>query len=120
MPIPELIVLPAAPTANLGAAVPKATALTERVNEATLALWESDGGRAAAGVWECSSGSFESSRVGFSEVCHILEGEADLETEGGATVTVRAGDLFVMPAGWRGRWHIRTRLRKVYVTVVHG
>ena len=48
------------------------------------------------------------------EVCYLLEGEVVVTPEGGAPVTLRAGDLVTFPAGMRCIWGIRAPVRKYY------
>lgn len=67
------------------------------------------------GVWEVTPGEFAGENTGFSEHMHILCGEATVTSEDGATVELRPGVSFVARAGWRGRWHVRETVRKVYV-----
>jgi len=51
------------------------------------------------------------------EFCHILEGEARIETADGASRVVRAGDAFVMDNGLQPVWHVENYVRKHYVIV---
>jgi uncharacterized protein len=36
-------------------------------------------------------------------------------SEDGTTAELRPGVWFVARAGWRGRWHVRETVRKLYV-----
>src|ERR1700733_8592730 len=46
------------------------------------------------------------------EFCRILEGVSVLTDEAGGQVTVRAGDEFVIPAGFSGSWEVLEPTRK--------
>eukprot|EP00948_MAST-09A_sp_MAST-9A-sp1_P001956 g1956.t1 len=68
------------------------------------------------GVWSCTTGKFHVPTRTTTETCYILEGSATLQTENSKQcITVRAGDVFVLPIGWAGTWQIEEDLRKIYV-----
>ena len=71
-------------------------------------------GDVAVGIWEHTAGS--STDVEVDEVFVVLSGEATVEVAGGPTLQLGPGDLGVLVAGARTTWHVRTTLRKVYVT----
>lgn len=48
------------------------------------------------------------------ETCYVLEGEVVVTPDGGAPVTVKAGDLAVFPAGMSCVWDVRAPIRKHY------
>lgn len=48
------------------------------------------------------------------ETCYLLEGEVVVTPEGGAPVTLRAGDWVTFPAGMSCTWDVRRPLRKHY------
>jgi len=67
------------------------------------------------GFWECSEGKFRAKMDGFTEFCHILEGEAHITDLASETVhTVRAGDTFVMEAGLETEWHVPNHIKKCF------
>lgn len=113
----SIALLRAAAQAPLGSPEPKPTALTPGLVEASMSVWDSADGRTNVGVWECSPGSFTARRDGYTEVCQLLEGRVTIDTEGGESVTLTAGDTMVMPDGWVGVWHVHEPLRKTYVIV---
>lgn len=117
MSIPELIVTRAPAEGEVGTHVPKPTAVTAGLTEADHEVWADAEGRAQFGVWECTPGTFTARRDGYSELCHLLSGGVTLVTDGGAEVTLTAGDAFVMPSGWVGTWHVHSPLRKLYVII---
>lgn len=51
------------------------------------------------------------------EFCHILAGVIEITPDGGAPLTFRAGDSFVMKPGFTGVWKTIETVRKIYVTV---
>lgn len=113
----SIVMLRAASQAPLDAPQPKPTALTPDLMEASATVWDSADGQASVGVWECSTGSFTARRDGYTEICQLLAGSVTIDTEGGDSVTLTAGDTVVMPEGWAGVWHVHEPLRKTYVII---
>jgi uncharacterized protein len=72
------------------------------------------------GVWEVTPGEFAGDKLGASEVMYVLEGDATITSEDGTTLELRPGVSFVTPDGWRGRWKVREKVRKLYVIWTHG
>jgi uncharacterized protein len=66
------------------------------------------------GIWESTPGAW---RVSYDEweYCRILSGVSILTEEGGAPVTLRAGDSFVLRPGFRGVWEVVETTRKDFV-----
>ncbi|WP_213878182.1 cupin domain-containing protein [Pseudomonas sp. dw_358] len=77
--------------------------------------YESPCGQMNAGVWEAEIGQWT---VTFTEheYCEIVQGVSVLRDEDGGAKTLRAGDRFVIPAGFRGTWEVLEPTRKIYVT----
>ncbi|WP_397450577.1 cupin domain-containing protein [Pseudomonas sp. NA-150] len=71
-------------------------------------------GQFGAGVWEGESGQW---KVKFTEheYCEIVQGVSVLRDGNGGAKTVRAGDRFVIPAGFEGTWEVLEHCRKIYV-----
>lgn len=68
-----------------------------------------------SGFWECTAGKFRAKMDGYTEFCHIIEGEAHVTDLGtGMVYTVRAGDVFVMQAGLETEWHVPAFIRKSF------
>ena len=67
------------------------------------------------GVWEVTPGEFAGENAGFGEQMYVLAGEATVTSEDGSTVELRPGVWFVAREGWRGRWDVRSTVRKLYV-----
>ncbi|MCS3467909.1 putative cupin superfamily protein [Pseudomonas sp. JUb42] len=71
-------------------------------------------GQFNAGVWEGEVGQW---RVNYTEheYCEIVQGVSVLRDEAGGAKTLRAGDRFVIPAGFKGTWEVLEACRKIYV-----
>lgn len=72
-------------------------------------------GNFKSGMWDSTAGVFRGPMNNQIEFCHILEGEARIETPDGQSRTVRAGDAFVMDNGLQPVWHVEKYVRKYYV-----
>ncbi|MBA1204053.1 cupin domain-containing protein [Pseudomonas capeferrum] len=70
-------------------------------------------GQFAAGVWEGEVGQWT---VNYTEheYCEIVQGVSVLRDEEGNARTLRAGDRFVIPAGFKGTWEVLEPCRKIY------
>ena len=66
-----------------------------------------------AGIWASTPGKW---RIRYTEheFCHLLEGHVRLTAEDGTAREFRAGDSFVVPAGFVGSWETLTAARKYY------
>jgi uncharacterized cupin superfamily protein len=71
-------------------------------------------GQMNAGVWEGEPGQW---RVNYTEheYCEIVQGVSVLRDEQNQAKTLRAGDRFVIPAGFKGTWEVLETCRKIYV-----
>ena len=71
-------------------------------------------GQFFAGVWESTPGKW---RVKYTETefCHLTRGLVEIEDARGTTSRFRAGDSFVVPAGFSGTWHVLEPASKLYV-----
>nr|WP_276509983.1 cupin domain-containing protein [Niveibacterium umoris] len=78
--------------------------------------YEGADGRLLAGEWRCDPGAW---RLVYDpdeyEFCQILEGHIRLTDEAGRAREYRAGDAFVIEAGFRGTWETLSYCRKHYV-----
>ena len=68
----------------------------------------------SAGIWDAQAGEW---KVHYTEdeFCIILEGESVITDKNGDQKTVKAGDRFVMPAGFQGTWQVASYCKKIYV-----
>ncbi|MEJ8572186.1 cupin domain-containing protein [Microbaculum marinum] len=75
---------------------------------------ESGDGRRFAGVWEATPGTW---RIAYDEweFCSIISGVSVISDDDGGSVTVRAGDAFVLRPGFTGTWEVVETTRKQYV-----
>ncbi|VEF44712.1 cupin domain-containing protein [Bordetella bronchiseptica] len=80
----------------------------------TVTAFEGGQGKVESGVWESTSGSFQSNTTGYIEYCHIIEGEARLVDPDGTVHAVKAGDAFIMPEGYTGHWEVDRHVKKIY------
>jgi len=73
-------------------------------------------GRFNVGEWCCEPGAW---RVAYDddeyEFCRVLDGRVRLSDEAGRSREFRAGDSFVIAAGFRGVWETLEACRKHYV-----
>lgn len=100
---------------DLGAPAAKPTSVEGDQQEAAKTLWVSADGSVEVGIWECTPGRFTADRSNSSELCHIISGLAEMRTLDGEVREVKAGDLLVLPQGWRGEWRLHETTRKLYV-----
>lgn len=77
-------------------------------------------GRFKSGVWDSTAGVFIGPMNDQIEFCHIIEGEARIETSDGTSRVVKAGDAFVMDNGLQPVWHVENYVRKHYVILSFG
>lgn len=106
-----------ADAADIGAYAPKPTSITENQCEAARVVWESENGRIDTGLWEATPGTFTATRDGYTEICTFLSGRVTITGEGEEPVIYGAGDIIVMPSGWRGTWDVHETVRKHYTLV---
>ncbi|WP_321867126.1 cupin domain-containing protein [Paraburkholderia tropica] len=71
--------------------------------------------KVATGVWEVTPGAYRSMKQDAWELCVILSGVSEITEDGGETVTVRAGDSFVLKPGFVGTWRVLETTRKIWV-----
>jgi len=70
-------------------------------------------GQFFAGVWASTRGRWRV-RYTENEFCHLLSGRAVIMDEQGARYELKAGDSFVIPAGFAGTWEVIEDCRKLY------
>jgi uncharacterized protein len=76
-----------------------------------------EAGGITAGVWECTPGGWTTVDRPATEAMLFLSGRARLTTLGSEPVIFQAGDTFVLPKGWNGRWEVLETVRKFFVEV---
>ncbi len=65
------------------------------------------------GLWTSTSGKW---RIRYTEheFCVLIEGRVRIESSAGERVELRAGDAFVVPAGFDGTWEVVEPCKKWY------
>jgi len=83
-------------------------------DQAVYNHYSSPCGQFAAGVWEGEVGQWT---VNYTEheYCEIVQGVSVLRDQEGNAKTLRTGDRFVIPAGFKGTWEVLEPCRKIYV-----
>ena len=76
-------------------------------------------GKFIAGIWRSEPGKWKISYME-EEYCHMLEGVSVIAGADGTSVTVRAGDSFVIPRGFVGTWEVIERTTKRFVVHEEG
>jgi hypothetical protein len=71
------------------------------------------------GLWEREPDTWSFERP-YDEVAYILEGSADVETDDGRVLHLRAGDIFVTPKGSKGTWRIHETVAKCFTIYTGG
>jgi uncharacterized cupin superfamily protein len=64
-------------------------------------------------VWSKEESVFEW-RYDTPETCYLVEGEAEVRTEDGDSISFGAGDLVTFPSGLSCTWTVRKAVRKHY------
>jgi uncharacterized cupin superfamily protein len=72
-----------------------------------------------AGVWRSEPGKWKISYTE-EEFCHMLEGSSIIESSEGHSLTVSAGDSFVIARGFVGTWEVVERTTKRFVIYEAG
>src|ERR1700693_2882398 len=80
---------------------------------AEMSIFSGTGGAFTTGLWEREPDTWPFARA-YDEDAMILAGEADIETDDGQMLTVRAGDVLVTPKGCKGVWHVKSKIVKFY------
>ncbi len=65
------------------------------------------------GIWTSTAGKW---RVRYTEheFCVLIEGRVRIESSGGEKHELKAGDAFVVPAGFEGIWEVTEPCKKWY------
>ena len=95
-------------------ATPIEKCLTGQPRQRTWHHFTSSDEKFLAGFWEAEPGCW---KVSYSEneYCHILAGRSVLRDTSGVERELRAGDNFVIPAGFEGQWEVLETTKKIYV-----
>ena len=74
-------------------------------------------GRLYCGIWHSTPGKV---KIDYKEweFCHFMAGKAVLTNEEGKSWTLKKGDAFIIPAGFKGTWETVKPVRKHYVILM--
>lgn len=105
-----------APKVDKGAADP-AKLIKGKYKTKTWNHWTGEGDRLFSGVWESTPGKVPIDYTEW-EFCHFVEGKAILTNEKGKRWTLKKGDAFIIPPGFKGTWETVKKVRKHYVILL--
>lgn len=71
-------------------------------------------GGISSGIWEATPGKWRFENDHW-EYCRILSGTSIVTEDRGEAHTVKAGDSFILRAGFKGTWEVIETTRKDYV-----
>ncbi|MBM3521297.1 MAG: cupin domain-containing protein [Alphaproteobacteria bacterium] len=105
-----------APKREEGAADP-ATLIKGKYKTKTWNHFTGENDRLYCGIWESTPDKVP---VDYSEweFCHFIAGKAVLTNDKGRKWTLKAGDAFIIPAGFKGTWETVEKVRKHYVILL--
>jgi uncharacterized cupin superfamily protein len=77
-------------------------------------VYSSGDGKFHSGIWDAEAGEW---RINYTEheFCMILEGASVIADEQGKEWSVKTGDQFVIPSGFKGTWKVPVYCKKIYV-----
>ncbi len=70
-----------------------------------------------SGVWSSTEGSWNETDYTVNEVMVITEGHLRITNADGSVHDLHAGDMFFLPKGWAGTWHVVEAMKKIYFIV---
>lgn len=91
--------------------IPGWTPVAGQPRMTTWVLHAAADGTTIAGYWECTPGTYHASYTA-AEFVHMIAGSVIITPDGGAPVTMTAGDAFVVDATFKGTWQITETVRK--------
>lgn len=111
--MPDVIRLPLPVTAEV-APIAADRVLEGSPVQSTWLEYADPAGSFFVGRWRCTPGTW---RIAYTEqeYCQLLSGESVITPDAGQPVTLRAGDAFVIPAGFRGTWRVVETTTKRFV-----
>lgn len=107
--------IPAAPETAPEPGAPRAERIIE--GNPTNLSWDLEAtpdGKVTSGVWEVAPGAWQVVKDSW-EFMTIISGHSELTEDGGATMTLKPGDAYVMRPGFRGVWRVIEPTRKFWV-----
>ncbi len=112
---PRLMVFDAAPGKGVAYALPPEKIVADAPMFRSWDLETAADGCVVAGIWEATPGAWRSAKGDDWEFCHLMSGIVELTEDGGPTLTLRAGDSFVLRPGFVGVWNVIATVRKSFV-----
>lgn len=97
------------------AAIPQNAVIEGEAIETGEIHFESSDSKVTVGTWQCTPYAEILNCSDFSEYSTILQGKVALTNPDGSIETFGAGDAYVLPVGWQGRFEVLETLRKIYV-----
>lgn len=98
--------------------VPSGAVLSGVANETGQVHYETTDGKVTTGTWQCTPYAEHLICDGFTEFSTVIWGKVALTNSDGQVETFSAGDSYVLPVGWQGRFEVLETLRKIYVITV--
>lgn len=71
----------------------------------------------AVGYWTGEPGEVSFDSWPYTEVCSILEGQVGVEDQYGARKLFNAGQAFIVPKGFQGKWLTILPSKKIFVAI---
>jgi uncharacterized cupin superfamily protein len=105
-----------APTPEVGQAGPEKL-LKGQYKTRTWNHFTGESDRLYCGIWESTPGKVTIDYKEW-EFCHFIAGKAKLTNEAGKSWTLKAGDAFIIPAGFKGTWETIEKVKKHYVILL--
>jgi uncharacterized cupin superfamily protein len=99
--------------------LPAEKLLTGNPKQTVWIQYQDSSGKFFVGIWASEVGKW---KVQYTEeeYCRMLEGQSVLTDTAGHSVTVSAGESFVVPRGFVGTWEVVVPTRKVFVVYESG
>ncbi|UOR01942.1 cupin domain-containing protein [Leucobacter allii] len=76
------------------------------------------GTQSVAGYWEGEPGWVRIDVWPYTEICVMIAGRVAIEDAEGALREFGAGEAFLVPAGFSGRWHTLETSQKYFIGIV--
>ncbi len=83
--------------------------------EKTLAIYGKADEGFSAGLWSSTKGKWAVPGCPFSEYCHLRKGKVILTSDSGVAKEYVAGDIFLIPFGFKGTWETVEDCEKYFV-----
>jgi uncharacterized cupin superfamily protein len=118
-PKPADAIVPVDKTVALGPYQPMssmAVAGQPVIKGASKEFYQAGKGAFSVGVWEGEPGVVQIESYPHDECWNLLSGEVTFTNGAGKSQKFSAGDVFVLPKGYKGRVEVHSKLRKNYIS----